>query len=63
MIHQLHLTIADLLINLSAGWLGAIFIQPLSSNRIIKLKWITVVINFNFALICTVLSYKLRTLS
>lgn len=56
------LIISDLFVNLAAGWLGAVFIVPVTSKRPIKVKVGLLTTNLMFAIFSLIAAFELRKL-
>lgn len=50
--------IADFLLNISAGWMGALVLVPQSSKKRLKTKRLLSIINILIIVLCLFLSYK-----
>lgn len=51
-------TLADLFINLSAGWFGIAFIVP--KNK--RVRWRVLTVNILYGIVCLIISFLLRKL-
>jgi glycopeptide antibiotics resistance protein len=60
--HVFLATIADLLVNLSAGWLGVVFIVPNFSKKKGLRKVIILTLDICAAIVCLVAAFMLRTI-
>lgn len=56
-------SIADLLINLSAGWYGAIFIIPVATKLTRKINIILLTVNLIIGTLSLVVAVELRKIS
>ena len=56
----LFLTVADIFVNLSAGWFGAAFIMPVSYESISNISLVALTVDLVFGTLCFVIAYKLR---
>jgi hypothetical protein len=52
--------LAELLVNLSAGWITAAFIVPSLSGRSLIITFTTLIIDVFLSILALILSYKLR---
>ena len=53
---------SDILINLAAGWLGAVLIVPNFSNKRGVQRLVVLTIDLLFATVCILIAYYLRSL-
>lgn len=53
--------IADFLLNMSAGWMGALVLVPQSSKKRLKTKRVLSILNIVAAIVFLFLSYKFYT--
>ncbi|HCR35912.1 hypothetical protein A2130_00100 [Candidatus Woesebacteria bacterium GWC2_33_12] len=53
---------SDLLINLAAGWLGAVLIVPNFSSKNKRQKLVVLTMDIVFAIFCILGAYKFRSL-
>lgn len=54
--------LADLLIDLSAGWFGVVFVVPIASKRPGKVKLFVLTTNLIFGILALIISIVLRYL-
>jgi len=60
--HTFLLTVSDLLINLSAGWFGAMLIVPNFSKDKGLRKIVILTLDLSAAIVCLVASFMLRNI-
>lgn len=53
--------IADFLLNMSAGWMGALVLVPQSSKKRLKTKRLLSILNIVASIVFLLLSYKFYT--
>jgi len=61
-VHTLLVTISDLLVNLSAGWFGVVFIVPNFSKEKGLRKLLILTLDMCAAIVCLIAAFLLRSI-